>query len=134
MNESLGAQTGDDFLKRVSVILQTNCRSSDFVARIDGDRFGILLADAHPRELTDRVDSLDRMVRAASRETNGEERVGISAGVACYPEYSGDAAGLLAQAEREMARVKRERSATGSVLQLVRSLEKEGTPATVESR
>jgi len=133
INKSLGEPAGDEFLKRVAVILQTNCRSSDYVARIEGDRFGVLLADAQQRELNDRIESLDRMVRTASRETTGEECVGLSVGVACVPENGSDAATLLSYAEREVARIKRERQTTGNVLQLARSLEREPAPATVES-
>jgi diguanylate cyclase (GGDEF)-like protein/putative nucleotidyltransferase with HDIG domain len=123
IDDSLGHQASHEFLKRVATILQSNCRSSDYVAKMGRDQFAVLLADAHPGELAARIESLDRMIRAASRELCGEESAGISVGVACFPENGSDIDSLLSCADRELERAKRERKASGGVLQLARSIE-----------
>jgi len=123
IDESFGHQTSNEFVKRVAAILRNNCRSSDYVATVGRDEFAVLLADARPGELAVRIESLDRMIRAASRELCGEETPGISVGAACFPENGSDVDSLLSWADREMDRVKRERKASGGVLQLARSIE-----------
>jgi diguanylate cyclase (GGDEF)-like protein/putative nucleotidyltransferase with HDIG domain len=123
MNDRFGHITGDEFLKRVAGILQSNRRSSDYVARMAGDEFVVLLAGAHRRELGRRIESLDGLVRAASREIFGDEEVGISIGVACFPEDGKDVDTLLSNADADMSGIKRARKAAdGAVLQLARSL------------
>ncbi len=123
IDDSFGHQTSNAFLKRVAAILQNNCRSSDYVAKMGRDQFAVLLADAHPGELAARIESLDKMIRAASRELCGEVTAEISVGVACFPENGTDIDSLLSCADREMDRAKRERKTRSGVLQLARSIE-----------
>jgi diguanylate cyclase (GGDEF)-like protein/putative nucleotidyltransferase with HDIG domain len=123
IDDSFGHQTSNEFLKQVAVILQNNCRSSDYVAKMGRDQFAVLLADAHPSELAAKIESLDRMIRAVSRELCREETTGISVGVACFPENGTDVDSLFSWADAQMDRAKRERKATGGVLQLARSIE-----------
>ena len=89
-----------------------------------GDEFVVLLAGAHRKELGQRIESLDTLVRAASREIFGDEEAGISIGVACFPEDGKDVDTLLSHADTDMTAVKRVRkTADGTVLQLARSLQ-----------
>ena len=123
VNDRYGHINGDKFLKRVASILQNNCRSSDYVARVGGDEFMVVFAGADATELSGRVTSLDWKVREAGREMFGDETIGIDVGLACFPENGADADSLLAYAEQDMVRSKRLRkSGEGNVLQLARSL------------
>jgi diguanylate cyclase (GGDEF)-like protein/putative nucleotidyltransferase with HDIG domain len=125
INERCGQFTGDQMLKRVAAILQSNCRSSDYVARLEGDEFVVVLAGLHSG-LARRIDSLDVLVHKAGREVSGEDTVGISIGAACFPENGTDAEGLLAYACQEMERAKRARKAIrGTLLELAGSVERE---------
>ena len=123
VNDRFGHNSGDQLLKRVAGILQSNCRASDYVARVGGDEFTVVFSGADAAELSGRVESLDWAVREAGRDMFGDEGIGISIGLASFPENGSDGDSLLAYAEEDMQRAKRTRkSGEGSVLQLARSL------------
>jgi len=123
VNDRYGHISGDELLKRVAAILQNNCRASDYVARVGGDEFTVVFSGADAGELSGRVESLDWTVREAGRTMFGDDSIGISIGLACFPENGADADALLAHAEADMEHAKRtRRSGEGSVLQLARSL------------
>jgi len=123
VNDRYGHISGDQLLKRVASILQNNCRTSDYVARAGGDEFIVVFTGADAAELSGRVDALDWKVRAAGREMFGDESIGISVGLACFPENGADVDSLLAYAEQDMERSKQaRRSGDGNVLQLARSI------------
>lgn len=58
VNDNLGHQTGDRQLIATANLLRANCRSSDVVARIGGDEFGILLPDCSGKIITGVCDRL----------------------------------------------------------------------------
>jgi len=70
------------------------------------------------------VEALDWKVREAGREMFGDDSIGISVGLACFPENGADVDSLVAYAEQDMERSKRARrnSEGSNVLQLARSL------------
>ncbi len=123
INDRYGHSNGDELLKRVASILQNNCRTSDYVARVGGDEFMVVFGGADTAELAGRVASLDWKVREAGREMFGDETIGISVGLACFPENGADVDSLLAFAEQDVERAKRARKPVdGNVLQLARSI------------
>ncbi len=124
VNARFGHLNGDALLRRAAEILQSNCRSSDFVARMGGDEFAVVLSGMRSSELASRVEALDSMLRAAGIEMFGDDSIGMSIGMACYPEHGADVDSLLAHADQEMERSKREWKANGGggVLELARSL------------
>jgi diguanylate cyclase (GGDEF)-like protein/putative nucleotidyltransferase with HDIG domain len=123
INDRYGHTNGDELLKRVASILQNNCRASDYVARVGGDEFMVVFGGADTAELAGRVASLDWKVREAGREMFGDETIGISVGLACFPEHGADVDSLVAYAEQDVERAKRARKPVdGNVLQLARSI------------
>jgi diguanylate cyclase (GGDEF)-like protein/putative nucleotidyltransferase with HDIG domain len=123
VNELFGRPTGDELLKLVSNILRSNSRSVDYLARVGGDEFVLLLAAARPEELAGKIEALDRMVASACRGLCGEESSGLAVGVACFPENGADAPSLIAFAEEALGRAKEARRAGRSVvLQLEHSV------------
>jgi diguanylate cyclase (GGDEF)-like protein/putative nucleotidyltransferase with HDIG domain len=123
VNELFGRPTANELLKLAANILRTNSRSVDYVARVGGDEFVLLLAAARPEELAGKIESLDRLVANACRGLCGEESSGLAVGVACFPENGADADSLVAFAEQALASAKEARRARRNVvLQLEHSL------------
>jgi diguanylate cyclase (GGDEF)-like protein/putative nucleotidyltransferase with HDIG domain len=116
VNERFGRATGDELLKLTAAILRNNSRTVDFVARVGGDEFVLLLAAARPDELSGKVASLDRLVANACRGLCGEESSGLAVGVACFPQNGGDAESLMAFAEQALAGAKEARRASRNVM------------------
>jgi diguanylate cyclase (GGDEF)-like protein/putative nucleotidyltransferase with HDIG domain len=116
VNELYGRSTGDELLKLVANILRSHSRSVDYVARVGGDEFVLLLAAARPEELAGKIEALDRLVANACRGLCGEETSGLAVGVACFPENGADAASLVAFAEQAMAEAKEARRASRNVI------------------
>ena len=116
VNELYGRATGDELLKLVANILRSNSRSLDYVARVGGDEFVLLLAAARPEELAGKIEALDRLVASACRGLCGEETSGLAVGVACFPENGADAASLMAFAEQALAVAKEARRASRNVI------------------
>ncbi len=123
ITDRYGQKNGDELLKRVASMLQNNCRNSDYVARVGEGEFMVLFSGADTTELAGRVAALDWKVREAGREMFGDDAIGISAGLACFPENGADVDALLAHAEQDMERAKStHKNAGGDVLQLARSI------------
>jgi diguanylate cyclase (GGDEF)-like protein/putative nucleotidyltransferase with HDIG domain len=123
VNETFGRPSGDELLKLTANILRTHSRSGDYVARMGGDEFVLLLAGARPEELAGKMESLNRLVANACRGLCGEEGSGLAIGVACFPENGADADSLIAFAEQAMACAREARRASRSVvLQLEHSI------------
>lgn len=116
VNDHFGHLVGNRMLQRVAHILQSNCRASDYVCRMGGDEFVLILAGASPAELDHRMEEIETMVRKASLEVCGSSiKVGLSVGCASYPDDGNDAETLLTQADHDMYRVKRERKLTREI-------------------
>ena len=122
VNDRYGHLNGDALLRRAGKILQSNCRSSDFVARTGGDEFALVLIGVHADELAGRIDSLDSMVRAAAHEIFGDESIGMNVGIACFPEHGSDVDSLLSRADQDLERAQREHKTCNGVLELARSI------------
>jgi diguanylate cyclase (GGDEF)-like protein len=123
VNEAYGRATGDQLLKLVSGILRDNSRTVDYVARVGGDEFVLLVAAARPEDLASKIEALDRLVANACRGLCGEESSGLAVGVACFPENGADADSLMAFAAQALAGAKEARRASrNSVLHLEHSV------------
>ena len=118
INDSFGHLTGNDLLRRAALILQNNCREADYVARLGGDEFVLIFSGARREELESRIENLDRLIRQACQDLCGEDCVGLSVGIACYPENGSDPDTLLSYADRDMYRERRARKNKGKSLTL----------------
>lgn len=107
INDRLGHQKGDEVLKRVGRALERSAGPEDVVARFGGDEFAVLFRGSRLkvedfcRELAEQV--------AESMKDLGGVAVGISLGVAFYPEDGRDSTTLLSTADRRMYGNKPER-------------------------
>ena len=96
INDRYGHGTGDTALIAVANALMRSVREGEFVARMGGEEFAIILPD------TDALTSLtiaERCRRSVTAEGYEGPPVRMSAGVATYPVHATDADGLLRAAD-----------------------------------
>jgi len=105
VNDRFGHLAGNKVLKRVAHGLTS--REYDYVARMGGDEFVLILPGMQAGALTNKRRELCSTVIEAGRESTGEELLSLSVGEAFFPEDGVDAEELLAAADRRMYRVKR---------------------------
>jgi diguanylate cyclase (GGDEF)-like protein len=100
VNDVRGHAAGDRVLRAVAREIEAVCRASDSAFRLGGDEFGLLL----PQSTRAEAESVGRRVRRAVEGL--EERVGLSFGVAQWPEDGLAIEQLLEQADRALYRAK----------------------------
>lgn len=108
VNDTHGHEAGDRLLAEIATRLHGQVRSSDTVARISGDEFGVLLPGVEDRRVAERIVQDLARAAAAPCSTQGLTlQVGISVGVAFAPDDGGDPRALLRAADEAMYRAKR---------------------------
>jgi diguanylate cyclase (GGDEF)-like protein len=111
INDRFGHADGDRVLRNVAGTLRSAVRASDIVARYGGDEFVIVMPDTS----ADRAQEVARRVIMGIRERRHEltdgslARVGVSAGLAVYPDNGRTAPELLQAADGAMYAAKRSR-------------------------
>jgi diguanylate cyclase (GGDEF)-like protein len=109
VNDLHGHSEGDQVLARIAGTIKTHVRTADIVARYGGDEFVVVMPDTD----LDRARVVARrVVRGIKGErhrmANGSEvRIGVSAGLAHYPQDGRTAAALLNAADAQMYSAKR---------------------------
>src|ERR671915_14066 len=107
VNDGLGHDVGDGLLKVIASRLRACVRGDDFIARIGGDEFCVLLQDiAEPREAAAVAQKLLHELAAEYRVGEHRVRCGASVGIACVPQDGHDVATLLRLADAAMYRAK----------------------------
>ena len=107
INDACGHDAGDEVIRRCAQRLKECIRKSDSVARIGGDEFTILLEHtddpAHIAHVAQKViDSLSQPMTFGEQEVS----VGVSIGIAVYPEAGDDAQSLQKHADMAMYQAK----------------------------
>jgi diguanylate cyclase (GGDEF)-like protein/PAS domain S-box-containing protein len=107
VNDTVGHAEGDRFLKAVADQLTRLVRADDFVARIGGDEFLILLPEI--KSLDEAIAVSDRVLAGLNVDsTIGDRlfRITASIGVAVFPVDGRDSESLLRSADRAMYEAK----------------------------
>lgn len=107
INDSLGHDIGDRFLKLVSQRLVAQARPADTVSRFGGDEFTLLIKDVEHIDdvsnLAQRiVDSLTQPLHVDGRELFAAPSIGVTV----YPPDASDAEGLIKNADIAMYHAK----------------------------
>jgi diguanylate cyclase (GGDEF)-like protein len=107
VNDSLGHDAGDLFLRQISARLAARVRASDTLARTGGDEFTVILPDLPDARDAGKVAEALTSSLADPFEVEGHELYGgASIGIAIYPRDGRDAASLQRNADRAMYRAK----------------------------
>ncbi|MDO9411073.1 MAG: EAL domain-containing protein [Pseudolabrys sp.] len=113
VNDVFGHPIGDALLREVASRLEQVCQGA-FVARVGGDEFTIITPTGQQPEA---AEALARRLSAAFESDinidSHQMRVGITVGVALYPQDGADAETLIANADAALSRAKSE--ARGSI-------------------
>ncbi|WOD17173.1 diguanylate cyclase domain-containing protein [Paraburkholderia kirstenboschensis] len=116
VNDAMGHSAGDVLLRRLAESLRTATRQNDMLARVGGDEFVLLATDcgddSRLRELADRLVSSVRAV--GDKEYGGRFAIGVSIGIATFPDRVQTVAGLLDVADAAMYVAKRSGRSTYS--------------------
>jgi diguanylate cyclase (GGDEF)-like protein len=109
INDRYGHLEGNKVLKDVAAGLKATCREYDYVARMGGDEFVILLPGARPADMERKTLQLRDIVGSMGHEYTGSQAFTVSVGIAHFPIDGIDAEELLAEADRRMYADKRSR-------------------------
>ena len=111
VNDSYGHTIGDQVLKAVSSYLVTGLRSTDFLVRYGGDEFTLILSKTDPPAVRLVMDKLLKKVKSFSYDAPNGNKIGLglSAGIAFYPEHARTPADLLHVSDQALYQTKKNR-------------------------
>jgi len=107
INDCLGHDAGDFVLKAIAETLKINLRAVDTVARLGGDEFGIILSNIKSREHAAIVAQkcIDEISLPLQYQTH-QLQLGVSIGIAYYPDYKCELTQLITYADAAMYEAK----------------------------
>ena len=111
INDTLGHHAGDNALQQAAARIKTCLRESDTVARIGGDEFAILLPTAS--HMDGATVAARKIVAALKQPFEIDDRqfeIGVSQGIALFPEHGNEADSLMYAADTAMYEAKRTHS------------------------
>ncbi|OEF55442.1 diguanylate cyclase [Enterovibrio norvegicus] len=107
VNDTLGHNIGDEVIKTAARIFEDVVTESNFVARIGGDEFIILLTNVEDDDaVMAMANKLVSSTKAGLSVVSSTVEVTLSLGIAIYPEDGRDAASLIHHADQAMYRAK----------------------------
>jgi diguanylate cyclase (GGDEF)-like protein len=100
VNESCGHEAGDEMLRQLAGLFQTQVRQHDTLARLGGDEFGVLLGGCTPEQGQRLANALRQTVETFSFIwKNKRFRIGVSIGLVAIDKNSGNVAAVLRAAD-----------------------------------
>lgn len=110
VNDTLGHATGDRVLQIIAPRLASQLRSSDTLCRLGGDEFAVVLPKTRDTQAQQVAHKLLKACSEPIAEQNRQLVIGISIGIAVWPQHSRDGAELLQLADIAMYEAKKEGS------------------------
>jgi diguanylate cyclase (GGDEF)-like protein/putative nucleotidyltransferase with HDIG domain len=106
VNDRHGHLVGNKVLRVVANGFREQCTASDYVARMGGDEFVLLVMHTDADHLDEKINAMRRVVVDAGDTTPEPCPLSLSVGIAIYPDDGADAEQLLAEADRRMYKSK----------------------------
>jgi diguanylate cyclase (GGDEF)-like protein/PAS domain S-box-containing protein len=107
INDVFGHSAGDDLLREVSRRLERAAEGA-FLARLGGDEFMLISAGPQPETAAELAERLLQTASTGIAIRGHDLRIGLSVGVAMYPDDGDDAITLVANADAALYRAKDE--------------------------
>jgi diguanylate cyclase (GGDEF)-like protein len=109
VNDTLGHDVGDDLLKAVAARLQHCVRKSDYIFRLGGDEFTIILNDLiNDADVAKVAQKIQEEVGRPCRIRDNELYITVSIGISVYPNDGEDVETLVKNADMAMYAAKEE--------------------------
>jgi diguanylate cyclase (GGDEF)-like protein/putative nucleotidyltransferase with HDIG domain len=102
VNDRFGHLEGNKVLRIIAQGLQQACREYDYVARMGGDEFVLVVPGISSPAIENKIGQLKQIVLQAGRQVCGEDILSLSVGRAFHPTHGDNAEELLAEADRCM--------------------------------
>jgi diguanylate cyclase (GGDEF)-like protein len=109
VNDRFGHLEGNRVLRSVAIGLKSACRDYDYVARMGGDEFVVLLPGVVAADVDAKIKQFRDVVRDVGNQLFNGSMLTASIGVAHFPLDGADAEQLLSEADRRMYKEKRAR-------------------------
>jgi len=108
VNDTFGHSAGDSVLKQVALRMLDCVRKADTVARIGGDEFLVIASGIHaPKDAALVAEKIIRVVPQPIMIDTKQIVVGVSIGIALFPDHSEDKEQLLELADEAMYMIKK---------------------------
>ena len=107
INDTLGHDAGDAVLCAVAGHLRQCVRETDHVTRLGGDEFAVVLNGCGPEEAGALAEKIGQAARTPIRHHDSELSVGLSIGIAVFPEHGEEIESLMRRADASMYQAKR---------------------------
>ncbi|GAC1603396.1 MAG: hypothetical protein NVS3B21_31970 [Acidimicrobiales bacterium] len=114
VNDTFGHHYGDELLQLVGPRLTAALRPGDFVARAGGDEFTVVMTAPPSTPSSTFVDVAERVIDAFIAPFFIDDvplDIGVSGGLAIFPEHGRDASRVMQRADKAMYAAKRTRTA-----------------------
>ncbi|MDF2539778.1 MAG: hypothetical protein K0S76_2799 [Herbinix sp.] len=108
INDSMGHQVGDIFIKYFTDCLKVLVEEPDMVARMGGDEFAILYPEITKEQLIDKINIIRKRINRTWSMQNHQFYISMSIGVVMYPQDGMSLTELLKNADIAMYTAKRE--------------------------
>ncbi len=110
VNDTHGHETGNMVLRRVCEVLRANVRGEDFIGRLGGDEFLVVLPQTDPSGALIAAERVRTKLNALDLAAPSGERLDFlaySVGVASYPAHADTREALIRAADEAMYRAKK---------------------------
>lgn len=106
VNDNFGHDQGDELLCQVAERICSLLRISDTVSRVGGDEFVLLLNVVDEKSCFHMCERIQNAVLTPYILREGEARIGLSIGIAMFPDHARDPVELLRNADMAMYSIK----------------------------